>query len=178
MVDEINQAVNGYGKQWAALIEERQDKDYFKKLKPVAVGWKVADQTEYQTVYQQLRPLCDRIVETWMNGRWIAKMHLRDTTLERSIEIIKLMERRPDSDDALGLDHVDFYHPDVEQAEEVLANEKDLKWSHESNDVVDNYDWISIWFDGNEAKLKAQTVIDIVTVELQEINNKLKKLED
>jgi hypothetical protein len=174
MIDELNSALEDYFTKWQTLSAARSDKAFFEKLLPTAVGWKVADEAEYQKVYVQLRGQCDRIVETWMNGRWIAKMHLKGRKLNGDIEIIKLMQRRPNSTDALGLDHVDLYSPAVAQADEILAKESDLKWTHESNDVVKNYDWISIWFNYTEAKLKAQTVIDIVITELDDINQKIK----
>lgn len=175
MTDELNHALETYWDKWEKLILKRDDKVFFQSLKPVAVGWKVADEIEYQRLYQALRPGCDRIVETWMNGRWIAKMHLKDEKLANGITIVKLMQRRPGSDDALGLDHVDFYSPAVEHAEQVLAKETDLKWTHEDNDIVAGYEWISIWFDGTEAKLKAGTVLDIIVQELQEINSQIKQ---
>lgn len=175
-MDEINQKLSEYSANWEKLVAARTNKEFFEGLKPVALGWKVADEADYKQLYERLREDCDRIVETWMNDRWIAKMHLKDAKLTGNIEIIKLMQRRPGSDDKLGLDHVDFYSPEVVHADEILSKEQDLKWTHESNDVVDNYDWISIWFNNTEAKLKAATVIDIVTKELQEINKKLKSV--
>lgn len=173
MVDEVNDALGNYFQQWQKLIGGRANQAFFKNLKPVAAGWKVADENEYRELYRELRGQCDLTVETWMNGRWIAKMHLKDTKLEGGIEIVKLMQRRPGSSDALGLDHVDFYGPAVAGAEKILAEETDLKWTHESNDVVDGYDWLSVWFAGTEAKLKSNTVIDIVVQELQEINRRI-----
>ncbi|MEJ0072928.1 MAG: hypothetical protein WDN27_02465 [Candidatus Saccharibacteria bacterium] len=52
-----------------------------------------------------------------MNGRWIAKVQLKDAALSNGVTIIKIMQRRPGSEDAVGLDHVDFYSPEVESAE-------------------------------------------------------------
>ena len=166
MLEYLNGAIKAYQINWNTLVNKRQDPGYFEALLPVAVGWKAADEASYQQQYALLRPLCDRIVETWMNGRWIAQMHLKDSVLAMNIQLIKLMQRRPDSSDAIGLDHIDFYGPEVVRAEQVLASETDLEWSLESNDVVANYDWISIWFDDTEAKLKSGTVIDIVVTEL------------
>lgn len=174
MIDEVNTRLADYFNAWKTLVGERQDKELFASLKPVAVGWKVADEAEYAKLYAELRGRCDRIVETWMNGRWIAKMHLKDTKLEDGITIVKLMQRRPGSSDALGLDHVDFYSPAVDGAEAILKQEKGLEWSWENNDVVEGYDWISVWFAGTEAKLKSSTVIDIVIRELQTIGDELK----
>jgi hypothetical protein len=101
-------------------------------------------------------------------------MHLKDEKVGGDIKIIKIMQRRPDSNDALGLDHVDFYGPEVAQATTALDKETNLKWTPESNDAVDNYSWISLWFDGTEAKLRDGTVLDTIIGELQELNNDIK----
>jgi hypothetical protein len=174
MLEQLNSELETYFVKWQVLIAARKNNEFFSTLKPVAVGWKVADKAEYDRIYEELRLDCDKIVETWMNGRWIAKLHLKSTTLPGSISIIKLMQRRPGSDDALGLDHVDYYGQQVANADSVLKAEADLKWSTESNDAVAGYEWISVWFDGGEAKLKAGTVVDIVVQELQELSESLK----
>ncbi len=57
----------------------------------------------------------------------------------------------------------------------LLKQEADLKWTWESNDVIDGYDWISIWFEGAEAKLKSDTVLDIVSAELTELSKEITK---
>lgn len=174
MIDEVRTALEAYQLRWDGLMAARADKSFFKSLKPVSVGWKVADKAEYDQKYEELRLQCDKIVETWMNNRWIAKMHLKESALPGGIEIIKLMQRRPGSDDAPGLDHVDFYSPLVEDAEAVLKHELELKWTNETNDAVEGYGWVSIWFDQTEAKLKSSTVLDIVSQELLELNKHIK----
>ena len=173
MIDELDQAVETYHAKWHKLMSGRKDKTFFKQLKPVAVGWKVANRAEYDRIRAELHDHADRIIETWMNDRWIAKVHLKNA-LDCGITLVKIMERRPDSSDALGLDHLDFYSPVVKDAEGILQQEPNLKWSWENNDVIEGYDWISIWFNGTEAKLKADTVLDIIVAELNEINRKIK----
>lgn len=173
MIEELNAAIETYHAKWNKLVMARKDKVFFEQLKPVAVGWKVADRAEYDRMYAELHDRADKIIETWMNGRWIAKVHLKDA-LDCGITLVKIMERRPGSSDALGLDHLDFYSPAVKDAEGILKQEPDLKWSWENNDVVEGYDWISIWFNGTEAKLKSGTVLDIIVAELNEINQQIK----
>ncbi len=173
MQNDLTDALNQYNAKWKAMVEGVNNKQFFSSLKPVAVGWKVSDEQEYGRLYNELRGDCDRIVETWMNGRWVAKMHLISSTLPGGISIIKLMQRRPGSQDSTGLDHVDFYSPEVVHAEEILQKES-VKWSKESNDVIKGYEWISVWFDDTEAKLKADTVVDIVIQELEEVNTRIK----
>jgi hypothetical protein len=173
MLDEIQAAIVDYQDKWQAFCSQRSDKAFFAGLKPVAIGWKVADRAEYEKRYAELHDECHKVIETWMNGRWVAKMLLKGSHLPGGIQIVKLMQRRPGSSDATGLDHMDFYSPEVSQAENVLEQEVNLKWTRESNEVIDNYEWLSVWFAGTEAKLKASTVIDIVVHELQSINREI-----
>lgn len=173
MFQEIDSEVQRYHKQWEQFVAARDNQDFFTNLKPVAVGWKVADKSSYDEAFSALHGRCDRVIETWMNGRWIAKLHLKDEALFYGATIIKLMERRPGSDDALGLDHVDFLSTD-EQIKSALDAEQGVEWTLESNDVVDNYEWASVWFEGGEAKIKSDTVIDIIIQELTEMNAQIK----
>jgi hypothetical protein len=166
MIDEVNKLLDMYEQNWQKLIAVRHERQFFASLKPTAVGWKVEDRAEYDKLVAVLHDQAGHIMETWMNGRWIAKFHLKDTVLSNGAQIIKIMERRPDSTDAPGLDHVDFYTPDIKLAESVLKSEADLRWTWESNDIIEGYDWLSVWFDGTEAKLKSDTVFDIVAAEL------------
>lgn len=173
MLDEINAALKEYYATWNNLVGSRKDGEYFEQLKPVAVGWKVADLAQYDDVRSQLRPVAGLMHERRMNNRWISKIVLEDVELEGGICIVKLMQRRPASDDALGLDHVDFYTPDVIGLEEMLDREPDLKATQERNVALDNYSWISIWFDGTEAKIKPHTVLKLAGEELQTIEDQI-----
>lgn len=173
MDTEIIAAYSEYLEKWQRMVTARHNKTFFEQLKPVALGWKVADKESYIALYTEHHDSCERIVETWMNGRWIAKLYLKQDSAVNGVRIVKLMERRPGSDDALGLDHVDFYSrsQDIRQ---VLEQEPDLEWTLESNDVIDKYEWLSVWFENTEAKIKSDTVLDIIIKELEEVNNTVK----
>jgi hypothetical protein len=173
MIDEIQTALTAYEDRWQTFVDGRTDKQFFGQLRMTAVGWKVADREAYDKAVAELHDQASHIVETWMNGRWIAKVLLRDRSFANGVTIIKIMQRRPGSDDALGLDHADFYSPAVSECEPILEAEKDVNWSHESNDIIEGYGWISIWFDNTEAKLKSDTVLDIVMAELQQANKQI-----
>jgi len=168
--DQANQAIDEYQSKWGAFISQRKNKEFFERLKPTAIGWKTADLAEYDQLLNQWRDACDQIVTVRLNDRWVTKLHLRDTKLHGDIEIIKLMQRRPVSSDAVGLDHLDFYDTEVVNTATVLAEETDVKWSEEENGVSK---WVSVWFDNTEAKLRAGTVIDVTVQELQELNQKI-----
>lgn len=171
-IDKIEEAIREYNTKWQTLLQSVENSEFFSSLVPTAIGWKVKDQTEYQQMYQELHRLSDITVETWMNERWIAKMHLKDHQLSNGVEIIKIMQIRPGSEDPLGLDHMDFYFSESFDAEKILQSEK-LKWSKESNDILAGYEWLSVWFEDTEAKLKPGTVLDTITERFNQLNQHL-----
>jgi hypothetical protein len=171
MFDQVNQAMSDYQNKWQKFVGERKNKEFFERLKPTAVGWKTADKAEYDRLYHEWRDACDQIVEVFMNDRWIAKLHLKDTKLNGNVEIIKLMERRPNSTDAVGLDHMDFLDMEETNTKAILEEEQDVKATEEENGLCE---WTSIWFDGTEAKLRSDTVIDVCIAELEETNRHIR----
>lgn len=166
-----------YRAKWKLLVSGRDDKHFFDNLKPTAVGWKTEDLAEFDGVFAELRGQCDQIHMAWINGRWLATMHLKSTELEWGISIIKLMQRRPGSSDAVGLDHVDFLTPkaaSMSEAQKILEKEPDLKWTQETNNP--HCSWLSIWFASaslSEAKLRSNTVLDVCIAELQDVNRQI-----
>jgi len=169
MFDELNNAIDSYQAKWEALCTGRKDAAFFRALRPTAIGWKVADRAEYDKLFALWHDACDQITEVWLNGRYIAKMHLREE-LHSGITIVKLMERRPNSTDAVGLDHLDFYAADPVTTPAMQAKEPDLKFSEEANGVCR---WTSLWFDGTEAKLRNDTVLSVIVIELQDLEKQI-----
>jgi hypothetical protein len=169
MLDDLNGAIDEYISKWQSLIAQRKNKEFFERLRPTAVGWKVTDMAEHDRLVDEWRSACDQIVAVWLNDRWITKMHLKDRKLSGGIEIIKVMQRRPGSDDAIGLDHLDFLDMEETNTIAILA-EENLKTSNEENGISH---WTSIWFDGTEAKLRQGTVLDTIIAELRETNEKI-----
>ena len=162
MIDELTAAIREYQTKWQALVAERDNKAFFESLKPTSVAWKTTDLADYDAKMAELRDMCDQIFVVWMNDRWIAKLHLKDAILPMNLRIIKLMQRRPDSTDAVGLDHVDFYTPDGGTIEPTLKKEPNLKWNYEKN----NAEWHSVWFAGTEAKIRDDTICSVCADEL------------
>ena len=171
MFDELNQAINQYMGKWQGFVGQRNVKEFFERLKPTAVGWKTTDLAEHDRLVNEWRDACDQIVAVWLNDRWITKMHLREQKLHSDIEIIKVMQRRPGSSDAVGLDHLDFLDMEETNTKTILSEEQGVKWTEEEN-VISN--WTSIWFDDTEAKLRRGTVLDVIIAELDETNNKIR----
>lgn len=171
MLEEVDKATAAYFKKWALLIESRANKDFFGSLKPTSIGWKTTDINEFNDVFLELRDQCDQIHLGWVNERWLASLHLKETSLPGGIQIIKLMQRRPNSTDPIGLDHLDFYAKSEEEIKQVLASEPDLDATEESNNPLCH--WHSIRFDGTEAKLRADTVFDVCIAELRQANGRI-----
>lgn len=172
MFEEINTAIDIYQAKWQKMIESRKDQGFFRSLRPTAVGWKTDDFAELQRRSHELVQACDQIHSGWLNERWIITMHLREQKFGLDIELVKLMQQRPQSKDALGLDHLDFLIPQGVDPTTVLAQEKDLRWTEERNG--DFCQWISIWFEGTEAKLRLDTTFDVGAAELISVSQKIR----
>lgn len=170
MLDKLSAAFQEFHTKWDALIAERTNQAFFRGLKPTAIAWKTTDLAEFDRIFAELREKSDQIHLGWINERWLATMHLREGEVKGGIKLIKLMQRRPGSADAIGLDHVDFYSPEVAGAEAILKTEPSLKWTPEDNG---HCHWLSLWFADTEAKLRTGTTIDVCIKELEDINRQL-----
>jgi hypothetical protein len=172
MLDELNTVISEYWTKWQALVAARKNKAFFEALTPTTVCWKAVDLADYDRRLAELRDHADHIHTAWLNERWLTTLHLRQEKLEHGIEIVKLYQRRPGSTDATGLDHLDFYFkPGTPDAKELLGQESNLKWTEETNGEF--CEWLSIWFEKTEAKLRSETTFDVIIKELEAINRGL-----
>jgi len=171
MFEELNDAFQKYFVEWRNFAAQRHNRKFFDQLKPTAVAWKTVDITDFNTRFAQLRPLCDHIALTWLNERWVASMHLKEASIGGVVHVVKLMMRRPNSTDAVGLDHVDFYHASKQEILQALQVDPSIKTTHESNGP--RCAWESIWFSGGEAKLRTDTVIDQVIGDFKEVDEQV-----
>jgi hypothetical protein len=170
MLDELNAAIGAYEIKWHALVSERKEvtKAFFGALKPTAVAWKCQEPGDFDKRFASLRAFSDQVHLGWVNKRWLATFHLRDQKLAWGIEVIKLMQTRPGSPDRAGLDHLDFLTHDAEGLTQLKAHESVLKITEEQNG--EHCRWTSIWFEGTEAKIRTDTVLDTCAAELLETN--------
>jgi hypothetical protein len=171
MIQEVSAAIGEYQQKWEAMVKDRANQDFFNRLKPIAVGWKTLDLADFDKRFAELRDHCDHIHIGLINNRWIATMHLKAETLNWGITVVKLMQRRAGSNDPVGLDNMDFYS-DVSEftGKEVLQQEPSLKWETESNGFAN---WISVWFDGTEAKIRTESVLEVCIKELRDIDKRI-----
>jgi hypothetical protein len=171
MIDELNGAIETYRATWQSLVDARANKQFFENLRPIAVTLKVADETKFDRQFLELKKHCDQMHAGRLDERWLGMGHLRDQKLTWDISVVKIYQRRPNSTDALGLDHVDFLLPEGVDVEAILQAENDLNWSEEHGDYAE---WISIWFEGGpEAKLRApgKTTLDAIISELAAVRD-------
>jgi hypothetical protein len=175
MIDELNQAIEAYHAKWHDLTMGRKDKAFFERLKPIAVAWKVEDLSDFDRRITSLRDACDQIHFGWLDERWLATLHLKQPALRENISVIKIMQRRPGSTDAVGLDHVDFLLPDDTDAMAVLNSEPNLTWTNETSGTYCK--WLSLWFANTEAKLRTKglTTPDVCIRELEEMRTAVMK---
>lgn len=170
MLDELNTAIETYWTKWQALVAARRDRVFFEALKPTAAALKTKDLDEFNVRVTELRPLCEQVHLAWIDERWLGTFYLREP-LASGISVVKLMQRRPNSTDAIGLDHLDFLLPENSDAKDILAQETDLNWTQEKSG--EHCKWLSVWFDNTEAKLRRHTVLQVCADELLNYQRKL-----
>ncbi|MGF7228668.1 MAG: hypothetical protein ACQR33_01660 [Candidatus Saccharibacteria bacterium] len=169
MLDELQKGLETYLNGWRQFAKQRHNEQYFADLKPTAVAWKFTDRQELMQRVDEIRDLCEQIHFGWINERWAVCAYLKDDSLAEGVRIVKLMERRPGSTDPVGLDHVDFYTADADVKSHV--EQEDIKWTEESNGQHCN--WISVWFEQGEAKLRTDTVFRVCADEMMEYEQRI-----
>jgi hypothetical protein len=135
-------------------------------LKPTAVGFKVADLAEFKSTVDGLLDLSEQLHVGTVNDRFIGTFVLKNPLDTAYIRLIKILQRRPGSDDPLGLDHIDFFIKDISAAEQCLATAR-ANWEHESNEV---HQWLSVRFGEDlqyEAKLLNHTSLSAGITEMK-----------
>lgn len=167
MLNKLSNSLKIFHKEWQGFVKSRRQKNFFNSLKPTAAAWKTTDLAEFEKLLLELSKDCDQVHLGWVNERWLATLHLKTKKLPMDIKIIKLMQRRPQSKDAVGLDHVDFLRPKNTKLDNILVKETGVKWTKEMNGR--HCKWISIWFSNTEAKLRSDTVIDVCISEMNEL---------
>jgi hypothetical protein len=141
-------------------------------LLTTAVGIKVPDVAELQAVTDALLTDIEQLHVGTVNNRLIASFLLKSPLPVEGIQIIKVLQRRPGSEDPLGLDHVDLFVEDSKTAEKALSQAK-ANWKRESNDV---HSWLSVRFGEDleyEAKLVDHTVFSAAVKEMQQAEDQI-----
>lgn len=158
------------------MVEYRRDMDDFSKTHnlvdliktPGAIGWKVADLDILNaTLRDLLNAGATQVHIGEVDKRFIATAVFEES-ITWGINVIKLMQIRQGSDDPSGLDHVDFYYPDLEEAKDVLREVE--SWEMESNYA---HQWISLRFNTREAKFVDHSVLDVCIDEMRQAKDEI-----
>lgn len=151
---------------WRAYEKDLIKQGLAGPLKAMAVGWKVADLKSFKAVFSDLLDISEQAHVGSVNERFIGSFVLKEPLNSDEISVIKILQRRPGSEDPLGLDHIDFLAEDIAGAKKVLDTAK-ANYEEQSNDA---HNWLSVRFGEvleYEAKLVDHTVLDVAVKELK-----------
>ncbi len=169
--EALSQSMDKYFARWDEYVARMGLYSIAEKMRPIAVGWKVANRAEYRRVMSVLDNYALQIHSVTVGKRKFATVILQEP-LSRNISIIKVIERREGSRDAVGLDHVDFFLPIVEGIAEMLERGQ-ANWRRQGNET---YKRISVRFGPEslfEAKIIDHTILNIAADELNYASQKI-----
>lgn len=169
--EALSLSLEKYFMRWDEYVSRMGLYSIAEKMMPIAIGWKVADRTEYRRVMSVLDNYASQIHSVTVGKRKFASVIL-SKPLARNITVIKVIERREGSRDAVGLDHVDFYLPIVEGIAEMLERGQ-ANWRRQGSDT---YNRISVRFGPEslfEAKIIDHTVLNMAADELNYASQKI-----
>ncbi len=169
--EALSQSLEKYFAKWEEYVSRMGLFAVAEKMKPLAVGWKVANRAEYRRVMSVLDNYAQQIHSVTVGKRKFATVILSEP-LAKKITVIKVIERREGSRDIVGLDHVDFYLPMIEGIAEMLER-GEANWRRQGND---RYKRISVRFGPEslyEAKIIDHTILDIAAEEIDFASQKL-----
>lgn len=169
--ETLSQSLDIYFKKWDAFIERVGLEGYSSKMRPVAIGWKVASASEYRRMLTTLDMYTKQSHSIAVGKRKIATFVMQEPLL-RGIGVIKLVQRGVNVNDKIGLDHVEFFVPSMIGIPQLL-DKSEVNWKMQGNDIFQR---IVIRFGPEkllEARISDHTILDISANELQMAAKKL-----
>jgi hypothetical protein len=165
---DIQRELKVFWQEWQAWCRLVTGHD-FGGRRPIHVGWKVASEATVAKLVAELLPESDQVHVGTVDDRKIALLALHQP-LEQ-VPILQIMQRRPGSADALGLDHVAFHYDDLVELQEVLEASP-YKWERQSNT---GHSWLSLWFGERQREVKFfdHTSLDVAARELVEASKQI-----
>jgi len=161
----LDKRLKAYFIAWVDFITA-SGQEWLGGLPPTALGWKVADRARFNQLLTGLSDRADQAHIGTVDGRKIASI-VMTKPMQGDIYIVKLMQRRPGSDDPPGLDHVDFLLPESIEETAKLLDKAKIHYTPQANEL---HHWLSLRFgeDGRyEAKLLDHLVLEVGVAELQ-----------
>jgi hypothetical protein len=162
--DLLKTSLVSYEKAWKAFIVINHFESIESSWQRVAISWKVEHKV---ALYGNLRLIGDQAEQIHIgtiNDRFIAMAILKKPYAD--LRMIKILERRPGSQDPLGLDSVDYRVDDLEKTYELLK----AAGAHVVKEHNDVHAWLSLRFGKNheyEAKFIDHYLVDVAISELE-----------
>jgi hypothetical protein len=132
--EALSQSLEKYFTKWDEYVARMGLFAIAEKMRPVAIGWKASSRADYRRTMNVLDNYATQIHSISIGKRKLATVVL-DAPLARGINVIKIIERRSGSRDAVGLDHIDFYLPMIEGIAEMLER-SEANWRRQGNGLV------------------------------------------
>jgi hypothetical protein len=161
--DLLKTSLLSYEKAWKAFIVINHFESIESSWQRVAISWKVEHKV---ALYGNLRLIGDQAEQIHIgtiNDRFIAMAILKKPY--SGVRMIKLLERRPGSQDPLGLDSVDYRVDDLEKTYELLK----AAGAHVEEQHNDWHNWLSLRFGKDhefEAKFMDHSLLNLVDKQL------------
>jgi len=157
---KIVKTLDSYNQAWRRLVKDKG----LNSFKATTLSVKVANKSELYKVLLDNEAGIEQVHIGTVNARYIASAVLKQPY--RDLNILKILERRSDSTDPLGLDSLDYLVADINQTFKKLKA-AGLPIVKEYNDV---HVWLSLRFgdyDEFEAKFTDHLVLGVAIKELQ-----------
>ena len=166
-ISDLGIRAEQYWQKWENFRKQHD----LKEFKPSTVAFKSQDIANFNQILGLLldQDLVNQCHIGFVDKRYIASIVLHKP-LFKDIYIIKLMQRRPNSTDPVGLDHMDFYVDRLNDIEDYFKSKDLAKWDYETNE---SHKWISLRFDNTEAKFVDHLVLDVCVMELRNVSSKI-----
>lgn len=164
--DSLKTSLVNYEKAWKAFVVI----NHFESIEPswqrVAISWKVEHKVALFGNLRRIGDQAEQIHIGTINDRFIAMAILKKKYA--GVRMIKLLERRPGSQDPLGLDSVDFRVDDMDVTYELLKT----AGAHVAREHNDVHAWLSLRFGKNheyEAKFIDHSLVGVAISELETV---------
>jgi hypothetical protein len=167
-LDDLGAKSNKYWQLWDSFRKQHNLQDF----KPSTVAYKAQDIEDFNQILGSLleKDLANQCHIGFVDKRYIASIVLRKPVFFKDVRIVNLMQRRLNSTDPVGLDHMDFYVNSLAEIENEFKKKGLKGWEYESNE---SHRWISLKFDDTEAKFVDHLVLDVC---VKELNDTIKNL--
>ena len=168
----LTHEANNYGQSLSAYIENfKLPRQWFEHADHIAV--KAANAQHYERLIAQFKPQSQEIYESELNDRRIATAFLAGPIAVASqwqVSLLEIMEPRPAmiGRDKVGLDHMEFFYPDlvaIEDRLEVIAGIIPVPQPKPGHNTLS-----IIFGKQNELKFTDRRLADVIRAERQTTN--------